>query len=40
VGEIDEGRFFSFEEISQNLGKGFFTPNFETEFEKIKNVLL
>lgn len=40
VGEIDEGKFFSFEEISQNLGKGFFTPNFETEFEKIKNVLL
>lgn len=29
--EIDEGRFWTFEEIRKNLGKGIFTPNFENE---------
>jgi len=34
--EIDEGRFWTFEEIRGNLGKGVFTPNFEVEFEKLQ----
>ena len=33
--EIDEGRYWSIEEIQSNLGKGVFTPNFEQEFEKL-----
>lgn len=31
-GEIDEGRFWTIEEIRKNLGSGKFTPNFEYEF--------
>jgi len=31
--EIDEGRFWSFNEISCLLGKEVFTPNFEHEFK-------
>jgi isopentenyldiphosphate isomerase len=31
--EIDAIRFWSPDEIVENLGKGIFTPNFETEFE-------
>lgn len=34
-GEISEGRFWSIEEIKENLGKNIFTPNFENEFEKL-----
>lgn len=34
--ELDGGRFWSMEEIEQNIGKSIFTPNFESEFEKIK----
>lgn len=34
--EIDEGRFWSFKEIEQNIGKGVFTPNFEHEFGILK----
>lgn len=34
--ELDGGRFWSMEEIGQNISKGIFTPNFESEFEKIK----
>jgi isopentenyldiphosphate isomerase len=33
--EIDEGRFWSLNEIKENLGKGIFTPNFENEFRRI-----
>lgn len=32
--EVDEGRFWSMDEIRSNIGKGVFTPNFEQEFEK------
>ncbi|MBK8883973.1 MAG: NUDIX domain-containing protein [Bacteroidales bacterium] len=32
--EIDEGRFWSIQEIRNNLGKEVFTPNFENEFMK------
>ena len=31
--EIDEGRFWSLQEIRNNLGKEIFTPNFEHEFK-------
>jgi isopentenyldiphosphate isomerase/intracellular septation protein A len=30
--EVEEGRFWSFAEIKENIGKGIFTPNFEYEF--------
>ena len=33
--EVDEGRFWSLDEIRENLGKGVFTPNFESEIEKL-----
>lgn len=33
--ELDFGRFWTMEEISQNLGKDIFTPNFELEFNKL-----
>jgi isopentenyldiphosphate isomerase len=33
--EIEEGRFWSIEEIKKNLGKDIFTPNFEYEFRMI-----
>ena len=31
--EIEEGRFWSIQEINKNIGKDVFTPNFEREFE-------
>ena len=34
-GEIEEGRFWSLEEINENSGKGIFTPNFEHEFKML-----
>lgn len=33
--ELDGGRFFSREEILQRIGTGFFTPNFEQEYNRI-----
>ena len=33
--ELDGGRFWPMEEIRANLGKGVFTPNFESEFERL-----
>lgn len=37
--EIDEGRFWSREEIEDFIGEGVFTPNFEKEYYKIKHLL-
>lgn len=37
--EIDEGRYWSFDDIVEHLGKGIFTPNFEDEFQKLIKVL-
>ena len=34
--ELDGGRFWSLDEIKANLGKNVFTPNFESEFQKLK----
>lgn len=33
--ETDGGRFFSREEILAQMGKGFFTPNFESEYRRL-----
>ena len=33
--ELDGGRFWSMEEIKANMGKGVFTPNFESEFKRL-----
>ena len=33
--ELDGGRFWSLDEIRANMGKGIFTPNFESEFQKL-----
>ena len=32
--EIEEGRFWSIQDINRNIGKGVFTPNFEKEFDR------
>ena len=37
--EVDEGRFWSITDIVNNIGKEIFTPNFESEFLKIKEFL-
>lgn len=34
--ELDGGRFWTLKEIRDNLGKGIFTPNFESEFLLLK----
>ena len=33
--EVDEGRFWSLDEIKKSIGKGVFTPNFESEIERL-----
>ena len=33
--KLDGGRFWTIEEIKENLGKGIFTPNFEGEIDKV-----
>jgi isopentenyldiphosphate isomerase len=33
--EIEDGMFWTLEDINLNLGKGIFTPNFENEFRMI-----
>ena len=38
--EVDEGRWWPVEEIDANVGKGIFTPNFESEFQMIRKQLL
>ena len=38
--EVDEGRWWPVEEIDANLGRGIFTPNFESEFKMIRSSLL
>lgn len=32
--ELSGGRFFSPQEIADNIGKGLFTPNFESEYQR------
>ena len=31
--ELDGGRFWPMEELMESMGKGVFTPNFESEFK-------
>ena len=38
--EVEEGRWWTFDEIKENLGKSVFTPNFEQEFTRISRSLL
>ncbi|MBI4979346.1 MAG: NUDIX domain-containing protein [Spirochaetes bacterium] len=38
--EIDDGRFWTFDEIRASLGKNVFTPNFEHEFEMLERHLM
>ena len=37
--EVEEGRWWSFDSIHENLGKSVFTPNFEQEFARISRSL-
>lgn len=37
--EIEESRFWSLSEIELGISKHLFTPNFELEFQKLKNIL-
>ena len=37
--ELDGGRFWSFQEIDDAIGNGVLTPNFELEFNKIRELL-
>jgi isopentenyldiphosphate isomerase/intracellular septation protein A len=34
--EIDEGRYWAYDEINRSMGKDIFTPNFEHEFQLLK----
>ena len=38
--EVDEGRWWPIEEIDKAIGKDVFTPNFESEFQMIRQQLL
>ncbi|MCQ2208236.1 MAG: NUDIX domain-containing protein [Paludibacteraceae bacterium] len=38
-GELDDARFWPIAEIEANLGKEVFTPNFESEFQRLKEAL-
>jgi len=38
--EVDEGRWWNLKEIDENVGRGVFTPNFESEFQMIRSQLL
>lgn len=38
--EVDEGRWWDIADIDAGIGKGIFTPNFESEFQMIRRSLL
>ena len=38
--EVDDGRWWELSEIDASMGKGVFTPNFESEFTMIRSSLL
>ena len=38
--EVDEGRWWSLDDLDASIGKGVFTPNFESEFSMIRSALL
>jgi 8-oxo-dGTP pyrophosphatase MutT (NUDIX family) len=37
--EVDEGRYWTEEEIAEALGKGILTPNFENEYQRVGRAL-
>lgn len=37
--EVAEGRFWSMQEIEDHIGKSVFTPNFESEFQMVRQPL-
>ena len=37
--EVEDGRYWSFDEIDEYLGKSVLTPNFEGEFVRIRKSL-
>lgn len=37
--EIDDARFWYFDEINEVIGKGILTPNFEKEYIRIRNLI-
>jgi len=38
--EIDEGKFWTWKELQNNIGKGIFTPNLEHEFHQFSKLFL
>ena len=38
--EVSEGRWWTFEELERAKGQNILTPNFESEFERIRDQLL
>lgn len=40
INEISDARFWKFEEVEQNIGKGVFTPNFELEFQFLNKTII
>jgi isopentenyldiphosphate isomerase len=38
--EVEEGRWWELSDIDSSMGKGVFTPNFESEFQMIRSQLL
>ena len=38
--EVDEGKWWEVADIDASIGKGVFTPNFESEFQMIRSQLL
>lgn len=38
--EVDEGRWWNLADVDASIGKGVFTPNFESEFSMIRSALL
>jgi isopentenyldiphosphate isomerase len=40
VAEVSEGRWWSIPELEEAMGKDILTPNFESEFQRIKDKLL
>ena len=38
--EVDEGKWWEVTDVDAAIGKGVFTPNFESEFQMIRDQLL
>ncbi|MBN2520815.1 MAG: NUDIX domain-containing protein [Bacteroidales bacterium] len=39
INEVEEGKYWKYKEIEENLEKGVFTPNFEYEYNILKNII-